>query len=200
MHKNIIKIPAIFTLFCLLLACCTNNKYLKKQEVESQRKAHMITNDILLGKSYEAANYLNKNLQRLNMKDKSILITTFSDNDNLESSNTLGRLIPYLIGSRLSQMGYKLVDIRLRDNDIEIKPGYGEFVLTRDLNKLKAAQPVGLILTGHYSKIKNKIYIHCEIISPTNNILISSYDFILPYTEEKGPKDFPIIIPSVRTS
>lgn len=114
----------------------------------------MITNDILLGKSYEAANYLNKNLQRLNMKDKSILITTFSDNDNLESSNTLGRLIPYLIGSRLSQMGYKLVDIRLRDNDIEIKPGYGEFVLTRDLNKLKAAQPVGLILTGHYSKIK----------------------------------------------
>lgn len=192
---------AMCAFFCIFfISCATTVKHSQKDHRPLFSSIPPENNDILLKKSYTAADYLNKKLKRLNLANRNILITTFSNNENLESSNSLGRLIPYLIGTNLSHLGYNLVDLRLRKKDIKIKPGNGEFILTRNLDKLNKDINVSLILTGHYSIIANKIYIHCEIISPIKNMVLSSYDFVLPYKIIEDPTKEGIIIPSVKTS
>ena len=198
--KKIIFQIAMTAFFCILFISCATVKHSQKKHRPLYSSITPESNDVLLKKSYKAADYLNRKLKKLNLANRNILITTFSNNENLESSNSLGRLIPYLIGTNLSHLGYNLVDLRLRKKDIKIKPGNGEFILTRNLGKLNKDINVSLILTGHYSIIANKIYIHCEIISPIKNMVLSSYDFVLPYKIIEDPTKEGIIIPSVKTS
>jgi TolB-like protein len=159
-----------------------------------------IPNDIVISKSYTAADELNRKLNLIgDSKKYLIIITTFGNNDHLDTANTLSRLIPYLIGSRLAQLGYKPVDLRLRENEIAIKKKQGEFILTRDSSKIKETQRAAMILTGHFSVLYNKIYIHAEIVSAKDKVLLASYDFTLPLQKpiKSPPKP---IIPSVITN
>ncbi|GAB6162019.1 hypothetical protein JCM12298_11780 [Desulfothermus naphthae] len=198
--KIFIYIIVIFTFLCLFFISCTTIKYTRKENSPSYKAIPPDDNDLILKKSYIAAQYLNKKLKDLNIKNKTILITTFSNNESLELSNALGRLIPYLISTKLSHLGYNLIDLRLNKKDIRIEPGKGEFILTRNLNKLNKKIKVDLILTGHYSIIYKKVYIHCEIISPLKKIVLSSYDFVLPYKFIKDRTKEWIILPSIKTS
>ena len=197
--KTILQI-AIGAFFCIFFISCATVKHAPKSSRPLFSSIPPDNNDILLKKSYKAADYLNRKLKKLNLANRNILITTFSNNENLDSSNSLGRLIPYLIGTNLSHLGYNLVDLRLRKKDIKIKPRNGEFILTRNLGELNKDINVSLILTGHYSIVANKIYIHCEIMSPFKNMVLSSYDFVLPSKIIEDPNKEYIIIPSVKTS
>ncbi len=145
------------------------------------KKNIQIQKDILITKSYNAADELNKRLSSFkDIKKKYIILTTFVNNDNLDSSNTLGRLIPYIIASRLTKYGYKPIDLRIRKDQIAIKIREGEFILSRNPLKLKKQQIAYMILTGHLSILYNKIYIHVEIVRSYDNMVMASYDFTLP--------------------
>ena len=185
----------ISIIYCIMLISCS-----PKQHTLTLSALPPIPNDIVISKSYTAADELNRKLNLIgDSKKYLIIITTFGNNDHLDTANTLSRLIPYLIGSRLAQLGYKPVDLRLRENEIAIKKKQGEFILTRDSSKIKETQRAAMILTGHFSVLYNKIYIHAEIVSAKDKVLLASYDFTLPLQKpiKSPPKP---IIPSVITN
>jgi TolB-like protein len=110
--------------------------------------------------------------------EMAVLLTTFVDNNNLESTNRFGKLLQEHIGSRLVQIGYSVKELKLAKS-LNIEPGTGETMLTRDLTKLEGTQNAQAILVGTYSRTSRRLYISARLINPTNNTIIASDDYRL---------------------
>jgi len=107
-----------------------------------------------------------------------VLLTTFVDNNDLESTNKFGRLLQEHIGSRLVQIGYNVNELKL-GKTLSIQPQSGETMLTRDLSKLQATQNAQAVLVGTYSRTNRRLYISTRLINPITGGIIASDDYRL---------------------
>jgi TolB-like protein len=110
--------------------------------------------------------------------DMPILITTFVDNNNLEQTSQLGRILQEHIASRFVQLGYTVREIKL-SNSLNIEQKSGETILSRDLSLLKAGQQAQAILAGTISRINRTLYVSARLISPTNQNILATNDYKL---------------------
>lgn len=108
-----------------------------------------------------------------------ILITSFANIDDLNSSSTFGRITGEQVGSKFSQSGYAVVEMKLRNN-IFIKEQSGEFILSRELKSLSTLHDAQAVLVGTYAVGATSVYVTAKLINTTNNIVMSSYDYVLP--------------------
>ncbi len=131
----------------------------------------------------------------LHHPDMPILITTFVDNNNLEQTSQLGRILQEHIASRFVQLGYTVREIKL-SNTLNIEQKSGETILSRDLSLLKTDQQAQAILAGTISRINRILYISARLINPTNHNILATNDYklymdddILAMFESIGPPD-----------
>lgn len=110
--------------------------------------------------------------------DMPILITTFVDNNNLEQTSQLGRILQEHIASRFVQLGYTVREIKL-SSTLNIEQKSGETILSRDLSQLKTGQQAQAILAGTYSRINRILYISARLINPTNHNILATNDYKL---------------------
>lgn len=110
--------------------------------------------------------------------EMAILTTTFVNNNDLSQTSHFGRLLQDNIGSRFVQNGYTVHEIKLR-RDLLIKQGYGETMLTRDLNLLDQSQKAQAILVGTISQAQRTLYISARLINPIDSTIISSRNYRL---------------------
>ena len=108
-----------------------------------------------------------------------ILITSFANIDNLKSSSTFGRITGEQVGSRFSQSGYSVVEMKLRNN-IFIKEQSGEFILSRELKSLSTLHDAEAVLVGTYAVGSTSVYVTAKLIGTQDNIVLASYDYALP--------------------
>ena len=66
-----------------------------------------------------------------------VLVASFADEKDLESTSPLGRLLAEQVATVLSRAGYDLVEARLR-RDVGMRPAAGEFALSRRVELLAA--------------------------------------------------------------
>ncbi len=111
--------------------------------------------------------------------DQNILIASYVNIDNLEESSTFGRAISEYIASRFVQRGYKVVEMKLRKSAFIRKKG-GEFMLSRALKDISTEHNVQAVIVGTYSIASDLVYVSSRIINPADNIVISTYDYLLP--------------------
>ena len=69
----------------------------------------------LTAASYGAADKLIEGSQYGLARDRNIVVATFVNINDLEDSSTLGRLIAEQVSSRLTQVGYRVVELKLRN-------------------------------------------------------------------------------------
>jgi TolB-like protein len=131
--------------------------------------------------NYAAADSLLGNLRIDLSPARPILVATIVDIDNLERSSTLGRLIAEQAGSRLSQRGYHVKEIKLR-NSVVFRERGGEFMLSRDYRTLSARYDAQAVLTGTYAVGKEEIYVNLRMVLASDSRLISSFDYVLRTT------------------
>lgn len=185
-------IKILLTFFIATITSCSFMKPSNVKDIDRKLNQEVKYEDELIRKSYMAADILGSKLKMSSTShDKTIIVTTFSNNDDIEKTNSLGRLVPYLIASRLAHLGYRPVELRIREKDIAIKKGVGEIILSRDYKKLKKDIKGTFVLTGHYTILNKKVYIHSEIISLVDQTIVASYDFVTSSGE---------VIPSVFTN
>ena len=110
--------------------------------------------------------------------DLPILTSTFVCNDNLEETSRFGRLLQEYIGARLVQLGYTVREIKLRDT-MQINPGSGEKMLSRDLSQITADQPAQATLVGTYSLNNRTLYISTRLVNPVNKNILSAHSYRL---------------------
>ena len=110
---------------------------------------------------------------------KPILVTSFVNRNDLDSSSELGVLISDHVGSRFSQQGYRIVEPRLR-NDLAIRKGVGEFILSRDIDKLSADNKAYAVVVGNYTETKALLDFTARLIQIKDRQVLASVDAKIP--------------------
>jgi TolB-like protein len=126
--------------------------------------------------SYKIADELITHLIQPISKQESIIVASFVSIDNLNKSSTFGRMIAEQIASRLTQRGYKIQEVKLRQGSILVQEGKGEFLLSRDLQQISKNYNASAVVVGTFAENPGRIYVSARIVRASDGIMISSYD------------------------
>ncbi len=110
--------------------------------------------------------------------EEAILVSTFVDLSQLKHTSQMGRLLQTHIGTRMVQLGYTVKEINLR-NTMEVTPGDGETMLSRELSQIDPNLSVQAVLVGTYSMSNRTLYITAKLINPVNRNIISAQSYKL---------------------
>ncbi len=165
-NRNLI----IATFTALLLVGCSNQQKVTKSTIQDAD---------LIAYSHTAADKLIASAGDVLSTSQPILITSFANIDDLKSSSTFGRITGEQFGSQLSEKGYPVIEMKVR-NSIFIKEQSGEFILSRELIKLSTLHDAQAILVGTYAVGKQSVYVTSKLIRTADNVVMSSYDYELP--------------------
>ena len=111
--------------------------------------------------------------------NKSLIVTTVVDVDALEQSSTLGRLITEQIASRAAQMGYPVIELKVR-KDFFIKDSEGELLLSRDARQLAISHDAQAAVVGTYAVVQDNVYVTLKLISLHNHRVLNGVDYSMP--------------------
>jgi TolB-like protein len=108
----------------------------------------------------------------LEAKDRPTILATITDLDSLGSATTLGRLIGEHMLHQLHVLGWNTTDIRLT-NDVFVKQD-GEFILSRDIKKLKEKHNAANVLSGTYTVTRDGVLLTIRVAELDTGTLLSS--------------------------
>ena len=115
-------------------------------------------------------------------KNSKIIVTTITNIDRVDTatkSSTFGRVLAEDAATVLSNMGYKVIEPRLRKK-LLLQKNEGEFVLSRDIKKIINRHRADAIFTGTYSVANKNVYVNYKLLEPKNGVVLSSSRYILP--------------------
>jgi hypothetical protein len=134
--------------------------------------------DLLTANTYAGDALSGMLLQRLGL-GSGILATSLVRLDTLEATSAFGRLAGQQISSRIAQHGFMVLDVRLT-NAFSIT-GEGEFMLSRDVGRLLAAEyKAHAVLVGTYSPGEGRIFVSARILRLTDGTVLAAYEYFLP--------------------
>jgi TolB-like protein len=138
-----------------------------------------IYTDVLTA-SYTAADALSADLiTRGGTAAATIMAASFVNINRLEESSTLGRLVSEQISSRMAQNGFRMLEMKLRQNSVYIKEGEGEFLLSRQLKEISQSHDSGLVVVGTYTVADRSIYVSARVVNADDSTIVTGYDFQL---------------------
>lgn len=133
----------------------------------------------LIKSSYQVADALTLQLDQPDQDmNYPVVVASFVNIDNLEQSSTFGRAIAEYVGSRFTQNGFKVVELKLR-NTVYIKQNSGEFLLSREIKNLSAEHEVKALVVGTYSLAEDIVYVAARVIDPSDATILATYDYSL---------------------
>ncbi|HOB61800.1 MAG TPA: FlgO family outer membrane protein [Candidatus Competibacteraceae bacterium] len=133
----------------------------------------------LVSANYGAADALLARASWLKERREPLLAATFVDINNLEMSSGLGRVIGEQVGSRFAQEGFTVVEIKMRNN-IFVKEGAGEFMLSRSVKEISQSQNAAAVIAGTYAVGRQSVFVNARLIRATDSLVLASYDYVLP--------------------
>jgi TolB-like protein len=125
---------------------------------------------------YEVADRLAENLIHTLNRRIPVLATSFVNLDRLEASSTFGRVLGDKVGSRFSQHGYKVIELKLRKGAVSVQEGNGELALTRDLRQIITDFDAQAVIVGTYTIAGTVAYLSTRLVSTADHSILSSTD------------------------
>lgn len=110
---------------------------------------------------------------------RALLVTTVVDVDALESSSTLGRMMTEQLASRASQLGYPVIELKVR-KDLFIKNNAGELLLSRDVQQLAISHDAQAAVVGTYALDHDIAYVTLKLVNLKNHQIMNAVDYIVP--------------------
>ncbi|WP_141674205.1 FlgO family outer membrane protein [Dissulfuribacter thermophilus] len=120
-----------------------------------------LVRDLLKNNSYE------------NLHERTLVVTTFSDINNLEHPTRFGRTLAETLLSTLTQNGIQVQEIRSATS-INLAPQKGEFLLTRNPEEIKKSIKAETVLTGTFSETPTTVIVNARIIDFKTRTTISA--------------------------
>ncbi len=174
-------------LVLLVLACVLPSAACApRQSSDAQGTPYELGSDYVEA-GYAIADKLDSNLRLPISKDQPIIVASFVNVNNLTESSTFGRMIAEHVGSRLSQRGYHVVELKLRQNSLFVQEGKGEFMLSRDVREISRMHNAATVVVGTYAVVRSnvsgqsapqeKIYVATRIVRADDSMVLSSCDY-----------------------
>jgi len=110
--------------------------------------------------------------------DATIMVATLVSIDALDESSRLGRTISEQVQAKLTQRGYKVIELKLR-GQIFMKKDQGELLLSREVHDLQASHHAEAVVVGTYSVAKQFIYVNLKMVD-ANSLAVGAHDYTLP--------------------
>lgn len=197
---------SIFALCALITAGCSSGY--RVGQLGGSGKNIPVSQVEIINSNYEAGTSLLTVLAGRHPENSPLLLTSFVNLDDLGETSTLGRIIPQQIGTRLTQNGIEVVDIRLRGESLLVRENQGEFALSRKLQEIARDKQAHSVLVGTYSVVYNQVYVNAKILRSADGLTMAATDYALPYDlRALDPKGFSVtgqgehmFTPSVHTS
>lgn len=162
--------------FLLFFSGCVSDVY--QQSVIDISYADA-SNNKFIQVNYKATDDLIKSLKRQLDASIPLVVATLVNIDELTESSRLGRTISEQIGARLTNLGYDVVELKLRSN-LFVKHNEGELLLSREVSEIMRNHRAQAVIVGTYSVANNFVYINLKIVSNFDNVIIAAHDYILP--------------------
>ncbi len=115
-------------------------------------------------------------------KNTPLLIATVVNIDSMNQSSRFGRLISEQISTRLTQQGFNVVEMKLRNN-VYIREGTGELLLSRDVRDLSKNYNAQVVMVGNYAVASGYAYLTLKAVTVADNRVIAATNYLLPLTE-----------------
>lgn len=118
-----------------------------------------------------------------------IVSTTLTNVNRIGKSSGLGRIVADQVGSRFTQRGQPVTEIRLREgvrvvqDDVRESVG-GEYMLSRDTAALVRKAKASGILTGTYAVGKDSVFISLRLVAATTGKVVAAYDYSVYMTDD----------------
>lgn len=109
-----------------------------------------------------------------------VMVASFASVDNLQRTSRLGRSLSEQYGSRLTQAGLNVIEVRLRNTIFVSSANQGEFLLSREAREISAHHKAAAVVTGTYADAGDYIYVTVRAIELPTNRVIASHDYALP--------------------
>lgn len=134
--------------------------------------------------SYAIVNKLENNLRVPISQNAPIIVASFVNVSDLTKSSGFGRIMSEQVGSRFSQKGYKVIEMKLRQNSIFVdQENKGEFLLSRNIKDISLAHKAAVVVVGTYAQGHDKVYVSARMVNPIDSVILSSCDYELDFPE-----------------
>jgi TolB-like protein len=164
------KIAALICAVVLSAACATGPTYQAAETSEFTQANYSAVDKLVAATAVPIA------------KSAPLLVATMVNIDSLNQSSRFGRLISEQIATRLTQLGHGVVEMKLR-NDVYIREGTGELLLSRDVRTLSKNHNVQVVVVGNYAVAAGYAYLTLKMVTVTDNRVVAAVNYLLPLTE-----------------
>jgi len=173
MRKTVIL---LCTSLFLTLAACQNQTRQEVADVDLVEASYIAADSLI----DEARQHGEENLKMTQFDPyKTILVASFVNIDDVQTSSTFGRIIAEQIGSRVSQRGYKVVEMKLRGN-VFVQEQTGELLLSREILEISLNHDADAVIVGTYAESKYVVYVTTKLIRASDAVILASHDYSVP--------------------
>ncbi len=118
------------------------------------------------------AHQLVENMRDGSLSDRSCVVTTLADIDNLASSSRFGRVMAEALGAEIFRQGGRVKDVR-NTRAIIMEPGQGEFGLSRDADETPRNVDAACVVVGTYGVGRHSVAITVRMIDTRTSGVLS---------------------------
>ncbi|MEO5363073.1 MAG: FlgO family outer membrane protein [Magnetococcus sp. DMHC-8] len=111
-----------------------------------------------------------------------LLVATFVNRSNLDFSSEMGLLMADHVSSRMTQHAYTILEPKMR-KDFSIRKEHGEFMLSRDIDKLFLENKAYAAVVGSYTESRNFLDFTVKVVEIKTRHTLASVDLRLPLGE-----------------
>ena len=109
----------------------------------------------------------------IGLKDRTLVVTTFVDLDNLEHTTPLGRTLQEVVMNALIRRGYGVKEIR-GANALNVSQGSGELILSRSPGELPSTVVSQLVITGTISETPATVIVNMRLFDFSTRISLAA--------------------------
>jgi TolB-like protein len=172
MMRSPVAFALLIAALVLTAACSQNPPPLRLTPVEPRPATDVIKS------SYVAADSLIAQVRANLPPDCLLIAATLVNINRLDESTPLGRLITEQIAGRFTQNGFRMIEVKLR-NQIYMKRNEGELILTREVRDIAKQHQVRAIIAGTYTTSADRIFVNLKLIDLESNVVIGAFDYYL---------------------
>ena len=103
---------------------------------------------------------------------RSVIVSTFVDQDRLYRANSFGRYLVENLMDELNRRGFAVIETRAA-RELLVQPNIGEMALTRDVEEMMNKYEADAIVLGTYKKSGNILSVNTRMIVSDNQEVIS---------------------------
>ena len=179
------KLLLVLIVSIFIFTSCTQNRNNINKKYKHIRLSLFQDNvyDSLDSAIMEISKQLLVNMPNSKIVNNKIAITSFVNLDKLKETSSFGRVIAESLINDLHIKRFKILEFRQQTSisvDSSTSDKTGEFILTRDTQKMTNEIPGSLLLVGTYTVLQdNQIVINARIVDNTSLDVVSTARVIL---------------------